>query len=705
MKRPLWTVGLCLALGTLAAALIPLRLSLGIGAVCFVLAIGAVCLPDWRHTAAPAVLFTTAAALFLFLIHTVRVVLPAEAYIGSTVTVTGEVREAEREYAVLRVTDGDLPKGVSLIVRTAQPAEAGQIMHGECTLRRTADTFADVRIQTSDPLTVEAGTGAVYRLSMWRKRLASTFDRIGGQTGEILCAMCMGDDRGIDDAAYLAFRRAGTAHLLCVSGLHVSVIATAVWGLLSRIRRLRILPPLLAMAAVVLYMGLTGFHYAVLRAGLMQLLFLLGLVLRREPDGRNSLGFAVTLILLFDPAAVYDAGFWLSVCATAGLLILYPALRRAVKKRQKPGEQPRWRRMGRALLDSMLLSACAVAAITPVSLLIFRQFTWISPLSNLFAVPMATPLVVTGCLAALFGLVPALSFLTVPLLFCAGLCARWINFVSELFAKIPFATVTVRSPWLIAWIIGSMGLAAILWRLSRGKGLRVAAVASAVALVCGTALFTGLTHDVTTLRVLSVGDGTAVLVQNRQTTGAVVFGGGRAVAYPLRTALSEYGADTLDWLVAADKQWESNDAFLSAFADRGGKAERIYDSKAFSEAGEGEIVLADTVGIAAQGGGFVTLRAGETAVLFCPVDGDAAALPAEKRSAQLLIFDRVPPLHVTALTGRHAVFSSDAAALPGATKALPWGAVPLSLTADGDVTVLTRGRGDTVCREEGSTWR
>ena len=53
MKRPLWTIGLCLALGTLAAALFPLRLSLGIGAVCLILAVGAVCLPEGRHTAVP----------------------------------------------------------------------------------------------------------------------------------------------------------------------------------------------------------------------------------------------------------------------------------------------------------------------------------------------------------------------------------------------------------------------------------------------------------------------------------------------------------------------------------------------------------------------------------------------------------------------------------------------------------------------------
>lgn len=705
MKRPLWTIGLCLALGTLAAALFPLRLSLGIGAVCLILAVGAVCLPEGRHTAVPAVLFTTAAAFFLFLIYTARIVLPAKACAGGTARVTAVVQEVGSSGVTARVTGGDLPKGVRLLVITAEAPEPGQVLRGTCTLRQVSGTFHGVQLQTADPLTAEPGTGLIWTLSQWRQRLSAVYSRVNGETGEILRAMCLGDDRGLTDETTYRFRRAGTAHLLCVSGLHVSVIAAAVYGLFRRVKRLRFLSLFPAMAAVLLYMGLTGFHYAVLRAGLMQLLFLLGLALGREPDGRNSLGFALTAILLFDPAAVYDAGFWLSACATAGLLILYPAARRALKKRQKPGACPWRRRILRGAADGMLLSGCAVIAITPVTLLIFRQFTWISPLSNLFAVPAATPLVITGCLAALCGSVPALGFITAPLLAVSALCARWICGVSALFAAVPYATVTVRSPWLIAWILGGFVLTAAGWRLFRWKGVRAAAVTGAAALVCGVTLSALLMHNVTVLKVLSIGDGTAVLTKSGGQTGVVVFGGDSSAGYSLYRALAENGAEKPDWLLAADAGEENGAALLSRLAEYGAAAERVVGAGEISAAGEDGLSLQETVRAEMPEDGWLRLWIGETLWLFCPSDGDAAALPAGQRAAHMLVFDRVPPLHVTALTAQHAVFSSDSAALAGATRALPWGAIPLSLTADGDVTVYTRGRGDMVCREEGELWR
>lgn len=122
-----------------------------------------------------------------------------------------------------------------------------------------------------------------------------------------------------------AFRAAGIAHLLCVSGFHVALVLALFAALLLPLKlwpgtyrqRLWILLP-----ALWLFVLAAGASAPAVRAGIMLSLILLAELRERTIAGVNVLAAAVLLILLFDPWSFYSAGLWLSVCAVAGLTML-----------------------------------------------------------------------------------------------------------------------------------------------------------------------------------------------------------------------------------------------------------------------------------------------------------------------------------------------------------------------------------------------
>lgn len=159
-----------------------------------------------------------------------------------------------------------------------------------------------------------------------RGRLASElWSEQGGDGGAALVgALVLGDRSRLPKSWRQALQRAGLAHVLAVSGLHVGMVALLVFvpGLPLPLR----LRCLLAATLVVAYVLLLGPRPAVLRATAMAVLALLALALERPPQATNALACGVAAFVLWEPALVDDLGFRLSAAATAGILLWTPRL-------------------------------------------------------------------------------------------------------------------------------------------------------------------------------------------------------------------------------------------------------------------------------------------------------------------------------------------------------------------------------------------
>ncbi len=157
----------------------------------------------------------------------------------------------------------------------------------------------------------------------------------GSPGGGLLAALAVGDRSGLKASDREAFARAGIAHVLAISGLHLALAAgmafgflrrLLAWGLGDRGRDLRVAALLGACGLATAYAGMAGFGVSVQRALIFVWAILIGLTSRRRIPSSHLLALASGLILLRSPHALFDPGTQLSFAATAGLLLSKPPL-------------------------------------------------------------------------------------------------------------------------------------------------------------------------------------------------------------------------------------------------------------------------------------------------------------------------------------------------------------------------------------------
>jgi len=259
----------------------------------------------------------------------------------------------------------------------------------------------------SEHVIVKVGTGPWAWLDATRTDVAHRLERVmQREHAAIAKAISMGDRGGILPEQRDDWARAGVAHLLAISGLHVGIVAALVF-FLSRILlgwfpgsaecfSTRKVAALIAIPAAIVFCVWAGAPASAVRATVMACAFMLGLALSRPSNAVNALGLAGAGILLLVPTSLYDPGFLLSFAAVAALLLL-PRL---------PKSRGVVHSIGRAVRDSVLASLAATLATAPVSAHAFGSVSLLAPFANVLAVPVTTLVVTPLCLvfAVLAGL-------------------------------------------------------------------------------------------------------------------------------------------------------------------------------------------------------------------------------------------------------------------------------------------------------------
>lgn len=231
-----------------------------------------------------------------------------------------------------------------------------------------------------------------------RQRLVEMLPATSHPWAGILVALTIGDQRAINGDLWATFNRTGTTHLMSISGLHVTMVAALFGWLVStlwrRIPALALRLPaqkaglLAACLAAFIYTLLAGFAVPAQRTFYMLLVAALAMFSGRLVAPSRTLCLALLVVLSLDPWAILAAGFWLSFSAVGVLLYVGSAgIGRAVGWQQH-------------LAAWSLVQWAATLASLPVLLLVFQQFSLISPLANALAIPVVsfivTPLALLG---------------------------------------------------------------------------------------------------------------------------------------------------------------------------------------------------------------------------------------------------------------------------------------------------------------------
>jgi len=203
------------------------------------------------------------------------------------------------------------------------------------------------------------------------------------------------------------FAATGTAHLLAISGLHLSILAgillsIGIW-LFGKKRYIYIW---LALGVIWLYAVISGFNPPVVRGAIMASLFLSAELLGRQRTAITSLAFAAAVMVGIDPAILWDAAFQLSFLGMAGLIFIAPPLMSLGRKidRATIGEEGVGAALANIVTDSFSVTLAATLAVWPVVAHYFGIVSLVGPLATFLALPALPALIVFGALAGLTGL-------------------------------------------------------------------------------------------------------------------------------------------------------------------------------------------------------------------------------------------------------------------------------------------------------------
>ncbi|ASU38467.1 DNA internalization-related competence protein ComEC/Rec2 [Herbaspirillum sp. meg3] len=291
----------------------------------------------------------------------------------------------------------------------------------------------------------------------------------------VIVALVIGDQRAIEQSEWEIFNRTGVGHLVAISGLHITMIAglfAAFVGFLwrrsffTRAQLPLILPApkvavLAGLAAALIYVLLAGFGVPAQRTLYMLAVVGMAFWMGRLTHVSYVLCLALGVVLLADPWALLWPGFWLSFGAVAIILfassgrigsdaIAEPVVMTAIERHRKP---PRAVMLWRAIRAGAYTQYIVTLGLLPLTLLLFGQYSLVSPLANAIAIPLITLLVAP--LSLLGSILP--PPLSTWILRSAHAMVEWLVGVLSWMSSQPFAVWQTPLPAMWMFLLALAG--------------------------------------------------------------------------------------------------------------------------------------------------------------------------------------------------------------------------------------------------------
>lgn len=301
-----------------------------------------------------------------------------------------------------------------------------------------------------------------------RKKLAHSLDALlSEEDSGVLKAMLLGDKSGMTEEIKGLYQRTGIAHIVAVSGLHISLWGMAICRLLKRLHIPLALANFISFLFVVLYGMMTGSQASAIRSVIMFSLYLLAPVVNRTYDMLTAMMLSAAALLMFRPAYVFYSGFLLSFGAVSGISLFMPWLTELYSPsaniddiilKEKNNMQKISDQIIRFIRVSIMTSLCVSLFSLPIQLCFFYTFSVYSVFLNLLIAPFVSALMILGMVGAVLGsFLPTLA--CIPLQICHIILALYEK-LCLFFDRLPLAHPVIAKPemWKIVVYYAVLGI-------------------------------------------------------------------------------------------------------------------------------------------------------------------------------------------------------------------------------------------------------
>lgn len=228
-------------------------------------------------------------------------------------------------------------------------------------------------------------------------------------------AAILGEKAEVSKAMNDKFKYTGLAHLIVISGTHISLVIMGIVKLLDILNLHYKTKYLLAMIVLSIYCAMVGMSPGILRAYIMGLMMIVARLLFEEEDVKKSLNISLIIILILNPYSIFDISMQLSYMAVIAIVYVYPVINQKLQKRyfdkMKDG-------IIKESIQLTVLSLIIQITSIPLFLYYFEKLPLFSFLLNIIGVPIGTILVNTLFGVTLINILgikflnPILSFIT-----------------------------------------------------------------------------------------------------------------------------------------------------------------------------------------------------------------------------------------------------------------------------------------------------
>lgn len=288
---------------------------------------------------------------------------------------------------------------------------------------------------------------------------------LSGAEAGLAVALTTGNRDRVPEAVQQDMRNSGLAHLLAISGLHMTLMAgTVFWlvrALLAAIPALALRFPIrkwaaaASLAAAAFYLVISGGAVPTIRAFIMMAIMLIAILLDRPALTMRNVALAALLILVAAPESLFDPSFQMSFAAVVALVAAYEAIAQRRSDNASIADISRlWRGLrfaAIALAGTALTTGVAGLATAPYAIYHFHRLAYYGLAANLMAAPFVALLIMPMALLSLVAMPFGLEHW--PLIAIAHMVANWPGAISLVpaISGLSLALIACGALWLCLW--------------------------------------------------------------------------------------------------------------------------------------------------------------------------------------------------------------------------------------------------------------
>ncbi len=340
----------------------------------------------------------------------------------------------------------------------------------------------DALIDTDTPITTIYSIAHSIRASIQQALQHYSFT---DQQLALINALILGQRQQIDATTVTDYQKAGAAHLLAISGLHMGLFVLFIHYLLAPLRHFRkgaVLQTLVSILCLWCFAIVAGLSPSILRAATMFSFIAIGMHLNTMKNTYNSIYIALFLLLCYDPMLLFQIGFQLSFLAVFSILHIHPLLTKYYSPRYY---------IDTVLWNTLTVSIAAQLGLAPLTLFYFHQFPLLFLVSNLLIIPLLGCIIGGGIIIVLLAILRQLPNWMVDSY--GSIIDTLNNSIHWIAAQDAFVLTDIPFSWrmlLASYLLGCM----LLWIIQKYTPQKIYGVLIALLMIASIYSYETYTH-------------------------------------------------------------------------------------------------------------------------------------------------------------------------------------------------------------------